>query len=148
MHWDADDLPKVGSVGTTLGARPEYPEEDIDPEDRIRSGDRIVRDIKVDADGLVQPEAGGMSVFFHPIKNIVPHRRPPKHAHPDDPVDADYDPRCEVFELETDHLPDSLRCRTGQHNPKRHAFIEPAWEMSFEDYLQALHATRDMWHPV
>lgn len=141
MHWDQDGLPKIGSAGSRLGARPEYPEEDIDPEDRIKPGDRIVLDIKVSAGGLVQPETGGMSAFLPPVDNIPSHRRPPKHADGDDP-------KYEVYELETDNLPDELRCRAVPHNPTRHVFVEPAREMTFEEYQQALHATRDMWRPV
>ncbi len=140
MHWDPDGLPKVGSAGTRLGARPEYSEEDIDPEDRIKPGDKIVLDIKVSADGWVQPESGGMSAFFHPVDNIPPHRLPPKHGGDD--------PKYEVYELETDDLPDELRCRPVPHNQARHVFIEPAWEMTFEEYQEALHATRGLWHPV
>lgn len=138
-------MPKVGPAGSKLGARPGYAEEEIDPEDRIQPGDRIDPDIWVNAEGMVQPGTGGMSTAFpveggHVADNLVPHRRPPKHGGDD----ASY----EVYELETDDLPDSLQARVDPAGPERHVFIEPAWEMSIEDYQQALQATRDLWRPV
>jgi len=141
MHWDEDGLPKAGSAGSRLGARPTYAEDEIDPEDRIKPGDTIKRDIEVSIDGLVRPGTGGMSAFSPPVDNIPPHRRPPKHDDGDDP-------RYEVYELEADDLPDELHCRIDPYNHTRHVFIEPAWEMTFEEYQQALHATRGLWHPV
>jgi hypothetical protein len=142
MHWDNNDgLPKIGSAGSKLGARPDYAEDDIHPEDRIRAGDTINLDLPVSADGFVYPQTGGMSAFFYPIDNIPPHRRPPKH-------DGGDDPKYEVYELETDDLPEQLTYRVDPHNRARHVFIEPAWEMTFEDYQQALYATRSLWHAV
>jgi hypothetical protein len=141
MLWNGDGLPKVGSTGSRLGARPNYAETEIDPEDRIRPGDAIKTDIDVSADGLVQPGTGGMSAFSHPVDNIPPHRRPPKHH------DGDA-PRYEVYELETDDLPGELDYRIDPHNPTRHVFIEPTREMTFEEYQQALHTTRSLWRPV
>jgi hypothetical protein len=135
-----DGLPKVGETGSRLGARPQYFEDDIDPEDRIRPGDRIIRDISVSEEGLVQPRTGGMSAFFHPVDNLPPHRRPPKHGGDD--------PRYEVYELETDDLPEELQIRIDPYNERRHVFIEPAREMTFEEYQKTLHATRDLWHTV
>jgi hypothetical protein len=38
MLRDRDGLPKVGNTGSKLGARPQYAENDIHPEDRIRRG--------------------------------------------------------------------------------------------------------------
>jgi hypothetical protein len=135
-----DGLPKVGSAGSKLGARPGYAEDEIDPEDRIRPGDAIRPDIPVSEDGLVQPGTGGMSTALPPIDNLPPHRRPPKHGGDD--------PSYEVYELETHELPHELRARVDPTGPARHVFIEPAWEMSFEEYQQALHATRGLWCPV
>ena len=140
MRRDADGLPKVGSTGSSLGARPGYAEGEIDPEDRIRPGDYIRPDIPVSAEGLVQPGTGGMSTAMPPIDNLPPHRRPPKHGGDDR--------KCEVYELETGDLPDDLRERIDPRGPERHIFIEPAREMSFEAYQQALHSTRALWRPV
>jgi hypothetical protein len=140
MRPARDGLPRVGNSGSKLGARPDYAENDIHPEDRIRSGDSIRLDIRVSADGLVQPNTGGISVALPPASNLPPHRRPPKH-------EGD-DPSYEVYELETNDLPDELRARVDPRGPTRHVFIEPAWEMSFEEYQQALHATRSLWRLV
>jgi hypothetical protein len=81
-----------------------------------------------------------MSAFFHPIDNLPPHRRPPKHGGDE--------PRCEIYEIETDDLPEELRIRIDPYNETRHVFIEPAREMTFEEYQQTLHATRSLWRPV
>jgi hypothetical protein len=135
-----DGLPKVGPAGSKLGVRPGYAEEEIDPEDRIKPGDHIEPDIRVNTEGLVQPETGGMSVALPPVGNLVPHRRPPKHGGDD--------PSYEVYELETDDLPDELQVRPDPAGPTRHAFIEPAREMSIEDYQLALGATRGLWRAV
>jgi hypothetical protein len=140
MRPDTDGMPEVGSAGSKLGARPGYAEDEIDPEDRTRPGDYIRPDIRVSAKGLVQPGTGGMSTAMPPIDNLPPHRRPPKHGGDDS--------RCEVYELETGDLPDELRERVDPHGPERHVFIEPAREMSFEAYQQALHSTRALWRPV
>jgi len=140
MLRDRDGLPKVGNSGSKLGARPEYAEDAIHPDDRIRPGDRITGDIRVDIDGMVQPGTGGISCAMPPIENLPPHRRPPKHGG---------DARgYEVYELETDDLPDELRERIDPYGATRHVFIEPAREMSFADYQQALHSTRALWRVV
>jgi len=47
--------------------------------------------------------------------------------------------------LETDDLPDELQERIDPYNSERHVFIEPARVMSFEEYQQALYATRMLW---
>ena len=140
MLPDEDNLPKVGDTGRTLGARPAWAEDDIDPEDRIEPGDRIEADIPVSAEGIVQPSTGGMSVAQPPLSNLRPHRRPPKHG--------GRGKKIEVYELETNELPDELRCRIDPYGSTVHALIEPTWEMTFEEYQQALHATRALWRLV
>jgi hypothetical protein len=130
MIPDDDGLPRVGSTGRTLGARPGYPD---DPEE---SGP----DIRVDEDGTVYPETGGASVAIPPVENLPPHRRPPKHG--------GRGKKLEVYELETDGLPDELRARIDPFGPTAHAFIEPAYEMCFDEYQHALHSTRELWSIV
>ena len=125
MLPDVDGLPKVGDTGRTLGARP----------GRYYEGDIPVRN-----DGLVQPFTGGMSVSPPPPSNLPRHRRPPVHE--------GLDSKIEVYELETDALPDELRPRRDPKEPERHVFIEPTRVMSFEKYQRALHATRTLWRPV
>jgi hypothetical protein len=140
MLPDEDGLPQVGNTASRLGARPGYAEDEVDQEDRIRPGDYIRPDIRINANGLVQPGTGGISTAVGQIDNLPPHRRPPKHGGDEE--------RYEVYELETDDLPDDLRERIDPHGPTRHVFIEPAREMSFEAYQQALHSTRALWRPV
>src|SRR5919199_3345781 len=108
MIPDENGWPRVGSTGRTLGARPGYPEDPKEPEP----------DIHVDSNGVVYPETGGASVAIPPMKNLPPHRRPPKHG--------GRDKKLEVYELETDTLPDELRARRDPFGPNVHAFIEPA----------------------
>ena len=137
---NSDGLPKVGPAGSKLGARPGYAEYEIDPEDRIKPGDQIKSDIQVDEDGVVQPGTGGMSVALPPIDNLPPHRRPPKHGGDD--------PAYEVYELDTEDLPDDLRAQVDPYGPERHVFIEPAREMSFDEYQRVLESTRALWKRV
>jgi hypothetical protein len=47
--------------------------------------------------------------------------------------------------LDTEDLPAELQERIDPYNSERHVFLEPARAMSFEDYQQALHATRTLW---
>jgi len=130
MIPDETGRPRVGNTGRTLGARPGYPDDPEEPEP----------DIRVDEDGIVCPETGGTSVAIPPMKNLRPHRRPPKHG--------GADKRLEVYELETDRLPDKLQARADPFGPAVHAFIEPAYEMSFEEYQEALHSTSRLWSIV
>ncbi len=130
MIPDENSLPRVGSTGRTLGARPGYPGDPEEPEPDIRVGE----------DGIVYPETGGASVAIPPVENRRPHRRPPKHG--------GRDKKLEVYELETDRLHDELRARVDPLGPTVHAFIEPAYEMSFDEYQHALHSTRELWSIV
>jgi hypothetical protein len=120
-------LPRVGATGRTLGARPGCP-------------GATRPDIEVNMDGQVIPETGGMSVAMPPADNLPPHRRPPRYG--------GLDRKIVLYELETGELPDELRERIDPYNSERHVFIEPAWAMGFEEYQQALHATRSLWRRV
>ena len=142
MIPDEDQLPRIGATGRTLGARPGYAADEIDSEDALKPGDTIRPDIPVSEEGMVQPVIGGMSVALPPLTNLRPHRRPPKHG------GMPSGKKLEVYELETDDLPDMLRCRRDPYGFTVHAFIEPRWEMSFEEYQQALHRTRMLWRIV
>jgi hypothetical protein len=122
--------PRTGATGRTLGARPGYPDDPKEPEP----------DIRVDANGTVYPETGGMSVAIPPMENLRPHRRPPKHG--------GRDKKLEVYKLETDELPEELRVRVDPFGPTVHAFIEPAYPMSFDEYQHALHTTDAFWDIV
>lgn len=128
MTPDEDGLPRIGSTGRTLGARSGYPNGGTNP------------DIRITPAGKVYPRSGGMSVAMPPADNLPPHRRPPSHGGTDKKI--------ALYELETEDLPDELQERIDPYNSERHVFIEPAQVMSFEDYQQALHATRRLWRPV
>jgi hypothetical protein len=142
MLPDRDGLPRVGNTGSKLGVRPGYAEDEIHPEDRIRPEDSIRPDIQITTDGMVYPGTGGMSATIPPVANMPPHRRPPKHGGDESAR------RYEVYELETDDLPADLRLRLDPRGPERHAYIEPAREVGFEAYQQALHSTRTLWRVV
>ncbi len=130
MIPDEDGLPRVGNTGRTLGARPGYPDDPAES----------APDIYISAAGNVYPESGGASVAIPPMENLRPHRRPPKHG--------GRGKKIEVYELETDELPDELQVRVDPLGPTVHAFIEPARVMSFEEYQRALHSTRGSWSIV
>lgn len=130
MIPDEDGLPRVGSTGRTLGARPGYPSDPAEPEP----------DIHVSAAGNVYPDSGGASVAIPPMENLRPHRRPPKYG--------GKDKKLEVYSLETDDLPEELLIRVDPLGPTVHAFIEPARVMNFDEYQRALHATRGLWQIV
>jgi hypothetical protein len=121
-----DGSPRLGPTPKTLGARPAGP----DGEDG---------DIPVGEDGMVRPGTGGMSVSPYPPSNIVPFRRPPEHG--------GTAKKFRLYEIETDELPEELVARDDPHR-EGHVFIEPAREMSFEDYQSALESTEDLWKAV
>lgn len=123
MIADEDGLPKTGKLGRYLGARP--------------TGRN--RDIPVSEDGMVRPGTGGMSVSPPPMKNLPDHRRP---------VELGGESTDPVFEIDTDELPPELTYRPDPEKPEEHGFIEPAREMSFEEYQRALHETRGLWRRV
>lgn len=123
MRAAEDGLPQVGETGRYLAVR--------------RSG--RFRDIEVEEDGAVRPESGGMSVSPPPPENLPEQLRPTRFGgYGKDPL----------WELETDVLPPELRYLPDPKNPTGHGFIEPAEEMSFENYERAIHATRDLWQLV
>jgi hypothetical protein len=123
MREDKTGVPKTGASGATLG---------------VRLSGRS-RDIDVGADGMVSPNTGGLSVSPLPPQNLPEHRRPAEFGgisdHP-------------VFVMDTDDLPPKLRYRPDPANPKRHGFIEPAQDMSSEEYQRAVHGTRSLWKRV
>lgn len=127
MRPDKECYPRTGPTPKTLGARPAGP-----------TGEE--GDIPVSSDGMVRPETGGMSVSPPPVKNVIYFRRPPEHG--------GTAKKLKLYEMETDELPDELMARPDPRNPEKHVFIEPAYEMSFEEYQGALESTRDLWRLV
>lgn len=127
-----DGLPRTGPTARTLGARPL----------RTRPGRHAEGDIPVtEPGGMVSPASGGMSVSPPPAEeNLPPFRRPPEHGGTAKNI--------RLFEVDTDDLPDDLRARRDPENPERHVLIEPAREMTFEEYERALEGTRPLWRRV
>lgn len=123
MRFEEDRLPRCGPTAKTLGARPGATDGDI-PVDGT----------------MVLPGTGGMSVSPPPAENIPEYRRPPEHGGTAKKV--------RLFELETDELPGELRARPDPQDPERHVFIEPAREMSFDEYSRAIEGIRHLWRPV
>ncbi len=101
----------------------------------VRVGGRRA-DIVVAASGLVLPETGGMSVSPPPPDNLLEHRRPPEYG------GIGKDP---IWELQSDALPPELTYRPDPSKPRSHGFVEPAWPMLLDDYLDALRSTRGLW---
>lgn len=117
---EVDGMPKPGWSARTLGARCNI-------------------DVRINEDGFILPEDGGMSVSPPPPENLTPIRRPPEHG------GTGKDP---VWRMETDELPGELHFRSDPDDPARHGFIEPAERMTFEEYQRTLHETRPLWTPV
>jgi hypothetical protein len=115
MRVADDGLPELGPSARSLGVRP--------------------GDIPVE-NGGVAPVNGGMSVSPNDPVNLPDFRRPPEFG------GTGKDP---VFSINSEDLPDSLVYRPDPTNPTEHGFVEPATEMSFEEYVQALHGTRGNW---
>jgi hypothetical protein len=120
MKKDEDGKPVVRRWSRGLGVR-------IDMDDP---------DIPVDEDGLVAPNAEGMSVSPDTPENLPYHRRPDRWGG-DGP-----DP---VWEISEDELGDGLIYREEEGADPPHGFVEPSGVMELTDYEVALAATRDLW---
>lgn len=117
MRAAEDDSPLVGGSARYLTVR-----RDVD--------------ILVDEEGMVEPEAGGMSVSPPPVRNLHPLRLPRELG------GVGKDP---VFEVETDELHEALAYRPDPENPEGHGFVEPSRWMPFAEYERAVHETRPLW---
>lgn len=98
-----------------------------------------VGEIAQNEDGSVEPGQEGMSVSPRPPENLPRARRPVQLG------GGGKDP---VWELETDDLPDELVYRPDPNFPETHFFIEPAYQMTFEHYQQAIASTSVSWSLV
>jgi len=98
-------------------------------------GVRFEADIPVDEAGQVQPGTGGMSVAEESPQSLPSHRRPASHG------GTGLDP---VWMIAEEDLTEALIYRLDEP-PPGHGMVEPAWEMSFEDFEIALAETRDLW---
>jgi hypothetical protein len=127
MVADEGRKPCLGASASTLGIRFH------DPTNPTR-----VHDIRADADGLVHPDTGGLSVTpDDPEKMYYRHR----------PVALGGLSRHQLFSLEPDRLGPKLRYRPDPDNPDGHGFIEPATSMPASEYELAIKELRDAWTP-
>jgi hypothetical protein len=115
-----DGRPLCGDAGTKLGIRPG-------------------KDITADADGLVQPLSGGMSVTPEDMTFLPPFARPTSlGGHGELPV----------FAIESSALGEKLSYRPDPKKPTNHGFIEPALAMLLAAYSTALAQTGRAWKKV
>ena len=120
MTPDEDGRPTVDASARTLGARP-------------------LIDVPGDASDAVDPGTGGMSVSIGVPDGLPAHRRPAGFG------GSGVDP---VFAIDVAELGPDLHWRADQDGPSGHGFVEPVRRMAFNDYQQALWATRSRWHRV
>lgn len=125
MRADVDALPVVGRSAWSLGVR-------------------VPADIQPSSDGLVHPATGGMSVAPGTVWNVPNHRRPRGLAGGSTGPSGD---RIYSIEEAPIHLND-LSIRPDPARPDRHAFVEPARDVSLEIYESSLAATRPSWKQV
>lgn len=120
MTADEDGLPVVGASARTLGARP-----------------RI--DVKGDSSDVIDPASGGISVAFGSPTDLPMHRRPVAFG------GTGSDP---VYAIDVADLGADLGWRADPDGPSGHGFIEPVRRMTFNEYQEALWATRNRWRRV
>jgi len=111
-------MPAVGPTGRTLGAR-------------------VPLDIPVDADGMVSPGTGGMSVAPFSPANLPSHRRPSSL-----PGGTSKDP---VWSILVTQLGVDLSYRPDPDNLLGHGFVEPSHRMSYAQYEGELESTQGRW---
>ena len=119
--------PALGTTATTLGVR-------------------VPADIEADANGLVHPGTGGMSVS--PSLQDLPGFRVPTRLQAVFPAAEGKDDLF-IWSLEIDGfvngpLTDKLNLRVDPSDSK-HGFVEPTVSMSLSDYLNALQMMQDDW---
>ncbi|MCR5460113.1 MAG: hypothetical protein K6F51_09475 [Acetatifactor sp.] len=111
--------PKLGESAKTLGARPDI--------------DIIIKS------GMVKSGEGGMSVTPM-INDLQPYRRPPKFGGTDKNIS--------VWMINEDDLSDKLIYvpdEPGKDGLVHHGTIQPAYEMTYDEYKKALEETADSW---
>jgi hypothetical protein len=99
-------------------------------------GARAGIDVKPDAQDLVHPENGGISVTPDDPARLPPHLRPESLGGFG---------RLPVFALEMRQLGMSLAYRPSRRKPDRHGEIEPSMTMPLTAYQDALCATEPDW---
>lgn len=120
MTPDDDGQPQVDASARTLGSRPSI-------------------DVPGDGTDDVDPGTGGMSVSIGAAHHLPAHRRPVEFG------GSGADP---IFVIEASELGPDLRVRTDDDGPSGHGFVEPVRRMEFNDYQQAIWASRPRWQRV
>jgi RHS repeat-associated protein len=113
------DLPVTGPTARTLGARPGT-------------------DVRPDADGLVHPGGGGISIAPETATNLPSHRRPPEFG------GTGRDP---VWSIDPDDLPEGLSYRRDSPT-SGHGVIEPSRTMTYDEYQSLIESTAGSWTRV
>ena len=118
-----DGLPEVGGTAKQLG---------------VRTGPGVkVPDIQIDANGLIHPKSGGMSVATDSPEYLQPHRRPKEFGGTGN---------VPVYSLQRP-IWGALRIRVD--NPKKHhACVEPLFTCTLDDFNRELRLTRSRWKRV
>lgn len=119
MKPSEDGSPKLGSSASTLGAR--------------------AIDILADADGMVWPETGGMSVTPDDIRKM-PYRMKPEAFGGGS--------RLTAYEIDSEDLGPLLRFRRDPKSPITHGFVEPARPTTYDEYHEAIQETAASWRKV
>lgn len=101
-------------------------------------GIRIGKDVDVDADGLVRPERGGVSVTPYDPADL------PLHALPKSMGGTGKYP---VWRIQVRSFSKSLNFRPDPRK-RTHGFIEPSKRMSADDYREEIESTRHLWEKV
>jgi hypothetical protein len=121
--------PMVGPEGRMLG---------------VRVAPNPQPDIPVDPNGNVQPNSGGMSVAPEWPYFLVPRRLRA--------IRSDARGRNDLVcwsmsegPFERGDISDGLLLRPDPDNPSKHGFVEPAREMSIDEFQECLAQTRDQW---
>jgi hypothetical protein len=125
MYADEDLLPHVGEEALHLGVR-------------LKVADDDDGDIPKDADGLVHPQTGGMSVAVDAPENLPPHRRPKW-------LPGGKSKKGVLFCIERRDVPNSLEVQPDGHP---HHVIEPKQPMPLRQYQDELASTRPYWNLI
>lgn len=92
-----------------------------------------------DSTDVVEPGTGGMSATADDPMLLPVHRRPNAfNGTGSDPV----------YAIEAADLGPDLTWRLDPDGPSGHGFVEPVRRMPFNEYQDALWATRSSWHRV
>jgi hypothetical protein len=141
MIADAQDgKPVVAASADGLGVRlPPTPSSTLEP------------DIIPDANGMVNPGIGGMSVA--PDWRKLPDHRIPERLRPLVPRARGKKKSLRIWKMgEGDFaagpVAPNLLLRLDPDNPDIHGFVEPEQEMNVKEYQDALAATRDSWEDL